>query len=129
MHYIIFYCWVKVTQKNLRSKIMAEINIKDKTLNEFFDAIMMLKGRDELQRFFEDVCTMRELNSISQRLEVAKLLKIRKTYSEIEKDTGASTATISRVNRSLQNGAQGYELVLDNLIAKNLEEKRKRKQK
>lgn len=129
MHYIIFYCWVKVTQKNLRSKTMAEINIKDKTLNEFFDAIMMLKGRDELQRFFEDVCTMRELNSISQRLEVAKLLKIRKTYSEIEKDTGASTATISRVNRSLQNGAQGYELVLDNLIAKNLEEKRKRKQK
>ena len=108
---------------------MAEINIKDNTLNEFFDAIMMLKGRDELQRFFEDVCTMRELNSISQRLEVAKLLKIRKTYSEIEKDTGASTATISRVNRSLQNGAQGYELVLDNLIAKNLEEKRKRKQK
>ncbi|MDU2709567.1 MAG: YerC/YecD family TrpR-related protein, partial [Finegoldia magna] len=53
----------------------------------------------------------------------------RKTYSEIEKDTGASTATISRVNRSLQNGAQGYELVLDTLIARNLEEKRKRKQK
>ena len=108
---------------------MGEINIKDKTLDEFFDAIMMLNGRDELQRFFEDVCTIRELHSISQRLEVAKLLKIRKTYSEIEKDTGASTATISRVNRSLQNGAKGYELVLDNLIAKNLEEKRKRKQK
>lgn len=109
---------------------MAEINIKDNTLNEFFDAIMMLNGKEELQRFFEDVCTMRELHSISQRLEVAKLLKIRKTYSEIEKDTGASTATISRVNRSLQNGgAQGYELVLDTLIARNLEEKRKRKQK
>ena len=107
---------------------MGEINIKDKTLDEFFDAIMMLNGREELQRFFEDVCTIRELHSISQRLEVAKLLKIRKTYSEIEKDTGASTATISRVNRSLQSGAQGYELVLDNLIAKNLEEKRKRKQ-
>lgn len=107
---------------------MGEINIKDKTLDEFFDAIMMLNGREELQRFFEDVCTIRELHSISQRLEVAKLLKIRKTYSEIEKDTDASTATISRVNRSLQSGAQGYELVLDNLIAKNLEEKRKRKQ-
>lgn len=107
---------------------MGEINIKDKTLDEFFDAIMMLNGREELQRFFEDVCTIRELHSISQRLEVAKLLKIRKTYSEIEKDTGASTATISRVNRSLQSGGQGYELVLDNLIAKNLEEKRKRKQ-
>ena len=100
---------------------MGEINIKDKTLDEFFDAIMMLNGREELQRFFEDVCTIRELHSISQRLEVAKLLKIRK-------DTSASTATISRVNRSLQSGAQGYELVLDNLIAKNLEEKRKRKQ-
>ena len=78
---------------------MAEINIKDNTLNEFFDAIMMLNGKEELQRFFEDVCTMRELHSISQRLEVAKLLKIRKTYSEIEKDTGASTATISRVTK------------------------------
>lgn len=106
---------------------MTEITIKEKTLDEFFEAILMLNGKDELRRFFEDVCTIRELHSISQRLEVAKLLKIRKTYSEIEKDTGASTATISRVNRSLQNGAQGYDLVLDNLIAKNLEEKRKKK--
>ncbi len=107
---------------------MTDIKIKEKTLDEFFDAIMMLEGKEELRRFFEDVCTLRELHSISQRLEVAKLLKIRKTYSEIEKDTGASTATISRVNRSLQKGAKGYELVLDTLIARNLEEKRKKKQ-
>ena len=61
---------------------MGEINIKDKTLDEFFDAIMMLNGREELQR---DVCTIRELHSISQRLEVAKLLKIRKTYRKSKK--------------------------------------------
>ncbi len=94
-------------------------------LDEFFEAILMLKTKDDCYKFFEDVCTVRELNSISQRLEVAKLLKIRKTYNEIEKETGASTATISRVNRSLHYGADGYELVLDALIAKNLKKKGK----
>lgn len=94
-------------------------------LDEFFDAILMLETKEDCYKFFEDVCTVRELNSISQRLEVAKLLKIRKTYNEIEKETGASTATISRVNRSLHYGADGYELVLDALIAKNLKKKGK----
>ena len=90
--------------------------LQSKQLDEFFEAILMLKSKD--------VCTLRELNSISQRLEVAKLLKIRKTYNEIELETGASTATISRVNRSLQFGAEGYELVLDALIAKDLKGKK-----
>lgn len=94
-------------------------------LDEFFEAILMLKTKEDCYKFFEDVCTVRELNSISQRLEVAKLLKIRKTYNEIEKETGASTATISRVNRSLHYGADGYDLVLDALIAKNLKKKGK----
>ncbi|WP_425538144.1 YerC/YecD family TrpR-related protein [Microaceticoccus formicicus] len=94
-------------------------------LDEFFDAILMLETKEDCYKFFEDVCTVRELNSISQRLEVAKLLKIRKTYNEIEKETGASTATISRVNRSLHYGADGYELVLDALIARNLKKKGK----
>ncbi len=84
----------------------------------------MLKDRDQCYKFFEDVCTVRELHSITQRLEVAKLLKIRKTYNEIEKETGASTATISRVNRSLNYGAEGYELVLDKLIKRDLDAKR-----
>ncbi len=96
---------------------------KSEQLDEFFEAILMLKTKEDCYKFFEDVCTVRELNSISQRLEVAKLLKIRKTYNEIEKETGASTATISRVNRSLHYGAEGYELVLDKLIAKNKKKK------
>ena len=103
--------------------------LKSEQTDALFEAILTLDTMDDCYRFFEDICTIKEIQAIAQRLEVAKLLKIRKTYSEIEKDTGASTATISRVNRSLQNGAQGYELVLDTLIARNLEEKRKRKQK
>ena len=95
-------------------------------MDEFFEAILMLKDKDECYRFFEDVCTVRELQSIAQRLEVAKLLRIRKTYNEIEQDTGASTATISRVNRTLHYGSDGYDIVLDALIQKNLEEERKR---
>ncbi len=98
---------------------------RSEQLDEFFDAILMLETKEDCYKFFEDVCTVRELNSISQRLEVAKLLKIRKTYNEIEKETGASTATISRVNRSLHYGADGYELVLDALIARNLKKKGK----
>ena len=80
-------------------------------MDEFFEAILMLKDKDECYRFFEDVCTVRELQSIAQRLEVAKLLRIRKTYNEIEQDTGASTATISRVNRTLHYGSDGYDIV------------------
>lgn len=96
---------------------------KSDQMDEFFEAVLMLKDKDDCYKFFEDVCTVRELHSIAQRLEVAKLLKIRKTYNEIEKETGASTATISRVNRSLHYGADGYELVLDALIAKNRKKK------
>lgn len=102
----------------------SESRLKSKQLDDFFDAVMMLKSREDCYKFFEDVCTVRELHSITQRLEVAKLLKIRKTYNEIEKETGASTATISRVNRSLNYGAEGYELVLDELIKRDLEAKR-----
>lgn len=99
--------------------------LKNKQIDEFFDAVLMLKTKDDCYKFFEDVCTVRELKSITQRLEVAKLLKIRKTYNEIEQETGASTATISRVNRNLNYGAEGYELVLDKLIARDLEKKKK----
>lgn len=93
-------------------------------LEEFFEAVLMLKTKEDCSKFFEDVCTVRELSSIAQRLEVAKLLRIRKTYNEIEKETGASTATISRVNRSLHYGAEGYDLVLDELIARDLQRKK-----
>lgn len=90
----------------------------------FFDAVLMLETRDDCAKFFRDVCTERELNSISQRLEVAKLLSIRKTYKEIETETGASTATISRVNRSLREGADGYDIVLEELIQQDIRRER-----
>jgi len=89
--------------------------IKDKQLDELFEAILSLKNIEECYRFFEDLCTINELKSISQRLEVAKLLRQEKTYNEIEEITGASTATISRVNRALNYGAEGYNLILDRL--------------
>ena len=70
---------------------------------------------DECYRFFEDICTIKEVQAIAQRLEVAKLLKSNKTYNEIEELTGASTATISRINRSLNYGADGYKIVFEKL--------------
>ena len=93
-------------------------------MDEFYDAILMLKTREECYKFFSDICTIREINSIFQRLQVAKLLKIRKTYNEIEEETGASTATISRVNRALHYGADGYDIVLEELISKSLKSKK-----
>ncbi len=92
-----------------------EPKIKDKFTDGLFEAILKLENIEECYRFFEDICTIKELQSISQRLEVAKLLKEGKTYSEIEDVTGASTATISRVNRCLHYGAEGYKLVLEKL--------------
>ncbi len=84
-------------------------------MDELYDAILTLESREECYRFFDDICTIKELQSISQRLQVAKLLKDKNTYHEIEKITGASTATISRVNRCIQYGAEGYNIVLDRI--------------
>ena len=76
-------------------------NIRTEAVDKLFDAILSLKDKEEYQRFFEDVCTINELLSLSQRFEVAKMLREKKTYLDIAEKTGASTATISRVNRSL----------------------------
>ncbi len=89
--------------------------IESQYLDQLFDGILSLKNREECYRFFEDVCTINELQSIAQRLEVARLLDNSYTYHEIEKDTQASTATISRINKCLLYGADGYKLVLDRL--------------
>lgn len=78
-------------------------------------AIVALKEPEDAYRFLEDVCTIQELKSIAQRLHVACLLRERVTYQEIARRTGASTATISRVNRALTSGAGGYQKVLDAL--------------
>ena len=89
--------------------------IRTEAVSGLFDAILSLKDKEECYRFFEDVCTVNELLSISQRFEVAKMLTERRTYLEIAEKTGASTATISRVNRSLLYGKDGYGLVFSRL--------------
>ncbi len=89
--------------------------IKSDQIDGFFEAVLMLDSAEECYRFFEDICTIKEIQAIAQRLEVAKLLKANKTYNEIESETGASTATISRINRSLNYGAEGYNMILKKL--------------
>jgi len=89
--------------------------LKDDLLDRLFEAILLLKDRDECYSFFEDICTVAELKSLAQRLEVAKMLQENQTYSEISNRTGASTATISRVKRALNYGADGYKLVFERL--------------
>ena len=76
-----------------------------------FRAILSLQSMEECYQFFEDVCTINEIQSMSQRFEVARLLREKQTYQEIADKTGASTATISRVNRSLNYGNDGYDMV------------------
>ena len=88
-------------------------NIRTKEVDHLFDAILTLKNKEECYTFFEDVCTINELLSISQRFEVALMLRQGRTYLDISEDTGASTATISRVNRSLNYGNDGYDMALD----------------
>ena len=92
-----------------------ESKIKSKELDLFFKAILELKDIDECYKFFEDVATINEVKALAQRLHVANLLRNKKTYSEIAEITGASTATISRVNRCLNYGSDGYNLVLERL--------------
>jgi len=89
--------------------------IKSKQADELFEAILKLETIEECYRFFEDICTIKEIQVIAQRLEVAKLLKSNKTYNEIEEVTGASTATISRINRALNYGQDGYNMVFERL--------------
>lgn len=89
--------------------------LKNPATDSFFEAVLTLKNVDECYKFFEDVCTVKELMSIAQRFTVAKMLTDKKVYSEIVAQTGASTATISRVNRSLTYGADGYEMVFDRM--------------
>lgn len=89
--------------------------LKSKELDSLFEAILMLETEEECYRFFEDICTISEIRAIAQRLEVAKLLRQGVTYQEIAQRLGASTATISRVNRSLTYGMSGYKQILDRL--------------
>lgn len=96
-------------------KLSYNPKIKSKQADELFEAILKLETIEECYRFFEDICTIKEIQVIAQRLEVAKLLKSNKTYNEIEEVTGASTATISRINRALNYGQDGYNMVFERL--------------
>ncbi|CDH89261.1 Trp repressor-family regulator [Clostridium botulinum B str. Eklund 17B (NRP)] len=80
-----------------------------------FKGILELENIDECYNFFEDVATINEIKSLAQRFYVAMLLKSKKTYTEIAEVTGASTATISRVNRCLNYGSNGYKVILEKL--------------
>jgi len=92
---------------------MYQSKLKSKELDTLFEAILSLKSEEECYMFFEDLCTVAELSAISQRYRVAQMLKDKTTCHAIAEKTGASTATISRVNRCLNYGTGGYRMVLD----------------
>nr|WP_225445905.1 YerC/YecD family TrpR-related protein [Paenibacillus arenosi] len=89
--------------------------LNDKSIEQLFESILTLKSVEECYIFFDDLCTVNEIQSLSQRLEVARMLGKGSTYNQIEAETGASTATISRVKRCLNYGNDGYKMALDRL--------------
>jgi TrpR-related protein YerC/YecD len=97
------------------SVIILNSKLKDPSVDFLFEAVLALKNKDECYAFFEDLCTVPEIKAMSQRLLVAHMLSSKKVYSDIVAETGASTATISRVNRSLHYGCDGYQMVFQRL--------------
>lgn len=94
---------------------MVNPKLRDELNDRLCDAVLTLQSVDECYQFFEDICTISELKAMAQRLEVARMLKSGHTYDAIVERTGASTATISRVKRCLNYGADGYNIVLERL--------------
>jgi len=94
---------------------MYQSKLKSNLIDQLFQTVLKLNDLESCYRFFEDVCTINELQDLATRFEVAKLLKEKKSYVEIAKLTKASSATISRVNRALLYGADGYQLALKKL--------------
>ena len=97
---------------------LKELEFKN-DLDMLFKAILELENIDECYKFFEDIATITELKAISQRIQVAKMLKEKRVYTEIAEAKGASTATISRVNKCLNYGQGGYNIVLDRISSKD----------
>jgi TrpR-related protein YerC/YecD len=95
--------------------VSVDDKIKTDQVDDLFEAILKLKTRDEVYKFLEDLCTIAEIKSMAQRWAVARKLDAGETYIDIATDTGASTATISRVKRYLEYGADGYRLILDRM--------------
>ncbi|MFC7393487.1 YerC/YecD family TrpR-related protein [Scopulibacillus cellulosilyticus] len=96
--------------------------LRGQTLDQLFNAILSLKDLEECYQFFDDLCTMGEIQSLAQRLEVARMLMEGFTYHRIEEDTGASTATISRVKRCINYGNDGYQMTLERIHKDKKEE-------
>lgn len=99
----------------MRGEQKMNSKLKDDMTDRLFDGILKLETIEECYAFFEDICTINEMKALAQRLEVARMLEEKRTYIEIQQLTGASTATISRVNRCLSYGSDGYKLVLDRI--------------
>lgn len=94
---------------------MFEPKVYNRQTEMLVDAILSIDNREDAYRFLEDLCTIPELKSIAQRLDVAWRLRKKETYQKIAEETGASSATISRVNRALSYGAEGYNRILDQM--------------
>ena len=116
-----WYCFNCPSDKTINFPESKLSLLKTDTVDYLFDAILSLETKEECYDFFEDLCTVNELLSLSQRFEVASMLRNHKTYLEIAEKTGASTATISRVNRSLNYGNDGYDMVFGRLEGKENE--------
>ncbi|MGE6631635.1 YerC/YecD family TrpR-related protein [Bacillus sp. NPDC077027] len=99
--------------------------LRGKSLDQLFNSILSLKDLEECYRFFDDLCTINEIQSLSQRLEVARMLREGNTYHKIETETGASTATISRVKRCLNYGNDAYIMTLDRVAEQQSKEETK----
>lgn len=89
--------------------------LRGKQLDQLFEAILSLENKEECYQFFDDLATMGEIQSLTQRFQVAKMLTEGYTYTSIEKETSASTATISRVRRCIDYGSDGYKLALERM--------------
>lgn len=111
------FCRVKVKHHFYEGMENCRMNnkIRKESVTRLFEAILSLENIEECYIFFEDICTINELMSLAQRFEVAGMLSEKKTYLEIADKTGASTATISRVNRSLNYGNDGYDMVFERI--------------
>ena len=97
-------------------------NIKNEQVDYLFKAVMSLESIEEFYRLFDDLCTVAEIEDMSKRLQAAKMLRNGEVYNDISAKTGQSTATISRVNRCLKYGSNGYNIVLDRLESVNKNE-------
>ena len=98
--------------------------LQDPLIDQLAQAVLTLKTEEECYRFFEDVATIAEIKALGQRLEVARMLQEKQTYDEIAGQTGASTATISRVKRCLNYGADGYKIVLERMKKDKIKQKK-----